>query len=340
MSALSFEDIIKYFNGLTKEGQQEFVDRFSKEMNVGCNPFDNAINEKANHQIVKCPHCGSVHIQKRGHSKGRQRYKCTDCNKSFGATTKTPMASLKKPDLFVRYINLVMEHKTLEQCEEELDISHQTAFDWRHKILSGLVERVPAIMRGVVECDEIEFRDSRKGQSRNLGRKPRKRGSDYKRNDGTYNSNVIQVITAVSRTGEIFMAPVECKKVSATMINESIGGKIEEGATLITDKNTAYRKFAKEHGLILKQVRASEHVDKDDRRIHIQHVNATHSQLRDFIKRHHGVSSKYLANYLKWYSYMGDYKTMADKIGAWLHDLICSLQPYVYYQNLKIPPAN
>jgi len=338
MNPLSIKDVISYFNGLTPHGQQDFINLFVREMHKGCGSFENTIKKKQDHQIVVCPHCGSLHIQKRGHSYGRQRYQCIDCSRSFGATTKTPIASLKKPELFERYIKLVFERKTLKQCEAELGISHQTAFDWRHKILSGLVEHVPAIMRGVIECDEIEFRISNKGQRTNLGRKPRKRGSNYKRNDGSYNSNTVQVITAVSRTGESVMVPVKGKKVTTKQIDDSIGGKMEESSTLITDKNSAYRKFAKDNGLKLRQVKSTEHVDKNDRRIHIQHVNATHSKLRGFMGKYRGVSTKYLANYLKWFCYMNDFESMADKVEAWLLDIISSLAPYDNYHRLKNQP--
>jgi len=51
-----------------------------------------------NNEIVKCPRCGSTHINKFGHQPsyrgGQQRYICVDCSKkkgrlvTFGDTTK------------------------------------------------------------------------------------------------------------------------------------------------------------------------------------------------------------------------------------------------------------
>lgn len=37
-----------------------------------------------NHETSQCPHCGSPNINKNGLSNGVQRYKCKNCNKSFG----------------------------------------------------------------------------------------------------------------------------------------------------------------------------------------------------------------------------------------------------------------
>ena len=37
-----------------------------------------------NEEITECSHCGSQNINKNGTIDGKQRYKCKDCNKTFG----------------------------------------------------------------------------------------------------------------------------------------------------------------------------------------------------------------------------------------------------------------
>ena len=47
---------------------------------------------------VKCPHCGSMAITKRGHDerqKDRQRYECSDCHRQFDDLTGTIFEGLK-----------------------------------------------------------------------------------------------------------------------------------------------------------------------------------------------------------------------------------------------------
>lgn len=312
----------------------------SSELLEGGNRFQSALKDKQDHEVVICPHCGSCHIRKSGQSNGRQRYYCKGCGRTFSDTTNTVLRGIKKPELFMRCIGLVFERKTLRECESELGISHQTVFDWRHKILSALASRVPQKVGGVLECDEMEFRESEKGSRHLNGRKPRKRGTDFKRNDGTYNSNVKQIVTIVSRTDDKLMIPVDGKKVTTSQIEESIGGKVVDGCVFITDKNSAYCKFARDHNLQHKRVLSTDHVDKRDRRIHIQHVNATHNLFRKFIKKHFGISSKYLTNYLAWFAYMGDYEKSSDRIAALARDILCSHIPFAHYQRLKLTTSD
>ena len=340
MEKTRLREIEEYFSTLNPSEQKAFVDSFSSKLQQCQGLFRRALEDKHEHEIIVCPHCGSVHIRKHGSAHGRRRYYCKECLMTFSDTTGTVLCNIHKPEEFMKYIGLVFGRKTLKECEAELGIAHQTSFDWRHKILSALVNRIPDKMGGVVECDEMEFRESEKGSRRLSGRMPRKRGADFRRNDGRYSSNVKQVITAVSRTGGKVMVPVDGKKVTTGQIEDSIGDKVEDGCVFITDKNAAYCKFSKDHNLQHKTVLAGDHVDWKDRRIHIQHVNSAHSQLRSFIRRHIGISSRYLENYLAWFSYINDYEKEADKTGALARDILCSPLPYAHYQKLKFATHN
>jgi len=52
-----------------------------------------------------------------------------------------------------------------------------TAFDWRHKVLSGLTSVASTKMEGLVECDDKQMSISQKGD-KHLNRPPYKRPSD------------------------------------------------------------------------------------------------------------------------------------------------------------------
>lgn len=71
----------------------------------------------------------------------------------------------------------------IKKIAKELGISIQTSFDWRHKILSSLNQFIPETLTDQVECDELELAINEKG-NKDLKRKPRKRSSDFKRNQG------------------------------------------------------------------------------------------------------------------------------------------------------------
>lgn len=73
---------------------------------------------------------------------------------------------------------------------------------------------------------------------------------------------------------------------------------------LITDEHPSYKKFViVKPGIKHKTVNVKEHVHTSDKTVHLQKVNNTNKQLRDFSTRFNGVRSKYLQNYLNWYAY-------------------------------------
>ena len=66
-------------------------------------------------------------------------------------------------------------------------------------------------------------------------------------------------------------------------LKHTIGTKIDKQSTLISDAHPAYRPFVKSvAGLMHKTIKASEHVDKQDKKINLQKVNNQHKQQRLF----------------------------------------------------------
>ena len=52
---------------------------------------------------------------------------------------------------------------SIKAIAKELNISIQTSFDWRHKILASLEQFEPTELTTEVECDELELSLSEKG---------------------------------------------------------------------------------------------------------------------------------------------------------------------------------
>ena len=53
--------------------------------------------------------------------------------------------------------------KSIKKIANELGISIQTSFNWRHKILSSLSQFSPNQLSGEIECDEMELARNNKG---------------------------------------------------------------------------------------------------------------------------------------------------------------------------------
>ena len=74
-------------------------------------------------------------------------------------------------------------------------------------------------------------------------------------------------------------------------------------------------------------------MSKQDKNIHLQHVNNTHSQLRKFLEPFDGVSSKYLQNYLNWFAYAHKLSDTKTTIKQWFFEILAS--PTAYHLFLK-----
>ena len=88
----------------------------------------------------RCPHCGGDHVHKNGHRKdGSQKYRCVKCGKNFMITTNTIFQGTRKSlSTWNKYLNCMEAAKSLKETEQECDISHGTAFTWRHKLLDAM----------------------------------------------------------------------------------------------------------------------------------------------------------------------------------------------------------
>lgn len=82
-------------------------------------------------------------------------------------------------------------------------------------------------------------------------------------------------------------------------LESGLGGRISAGSTLCTDASPSQRKFGKEFGFDVVQIKGG----KGKKGIYnIQHVNNYHSQMKSFFLSFKGVSSKYVNNYLTWFN--------------------------------------
>ena len=171
---------------------------------------------RLNNKIGSCPHCSSKKYRKHGKDKGSQRYYCTNCKRTFTEFTGTWLAGIHKKELVAEYLKLMEQELSLDKIKDNLKINKKTAFDWRHKILSGLEDIDKGNFKGITESDDTFFLQSSKG-SKLHERKPRKRGGAVNKR-GISNEQVAVIVTAdrdaeldlsVARFGRIKKSDIE-----------------------------------------------------------------------------------------------------------------------------------
>lgn len=256
---------------------------------------------KLDHKQGKCPHCGSFKYNKFGIDKGSKRYRCKECKRTFTEYTGTWMSKIHKKELTVSYLKLMDEEKSLDKIKVELGINKKTAFDWRHKILSGIENSGKGPFQGITESDETFFLISEKGTKQNY-RNPRKRGSNAKKR-GISNEQVAVIVTA-DRLSEIDMTVARIGRIRKMDIQKAIGERISEQTILCSDSHVSYKGFAIDKKIEHHAIRADLKQYVKKKIYHVQHVNSIDSRMKKWIEnRFMGVSTKYLQKYMNWFRY-------------------------------------
>lgn len=254
-----------------------------------------------------CPHCSGDHIYRHGSDKGRQRYRCRTCLRTFNDFTNTPMQRTKLPDKWLQFLECMHQGLSLRKAAEEIGgVTYVTLFYWRHKVLSALKRMDIEHFDGITELDETYFLYSEKGRRNITERKPRHRGGKAKKR-GISNEQV-GVLVACDRMKQSTLRVAGSGRSSAEKLKLMLADKVTKDNVLCSDADSAIKAFATELEI--------EHVvlnSKKKQRVkhgiyHIQNVNSCHKELKSWIDRFRGVATKYLDNYLAWYRFITDSK--------------------------------
>ncbi len=252
-----------------------------------------------------CPRCQAETTRRWGHQSGRQRYKCMNCQRTFNAMTKTPLAHLRVPEVIDQYVDAMLDSITLRSAARRCRISLPTSFKLRHRIMAVIQADKAALLSGIAEMDETFFRESFKGQ-RHMPREPRKRGRHLRK--APHHSSkkkkkpkpkLIPVFVAMDREGHVIDGVL--KHVSAAELRPLLEHHIKPETPLCADAHLAHEAVAKKLSVVLKELVISSGLTVLEDVFHIQHVNAYHSHLKGWINyTFHGVATKYLYRYLGW----------------------------------------
>lgn len=243
-----------------------------------------------------CPHCGGEGLVRNGSANGLQRYKCRRCRRSFNALTGTPLARLRLKPKWLAQAEALRDGVSITQASKRLKVARSTAFRWRHRFLS-LPKTVQATsLVGIAEADETFFLHSCKGQ-RDLDRKPRRRGGRAAKRG--LSKEQVPVLVARDRSGAtaniILAADGKADLVAA------LKPLLPSDTILCTDGSSVLAAAVKEIGVTHRPVNVSAGIRVLAGVYHIQNVNAYDSRLKNWVRRFHGVATKYLGSYLGWF---------------------------------------
>ena len=255
------------------------------------------------HHIHCCPFCGSLHVVKNGVRKdtNRQKYLCKDCKKSHSDTTGTiAYHSRKSYNTWEQYISCLLKSMTLSDTACCVGISITTAFAWRHKLLKTLSTfNKSTELKEIIELDSIYFSVNLKGTKRNkMPRYSKKRTSSAYRG---ISHHKVCVVTAIDSNDNILIE-TSGTGVETTAMYIHHQNRFETGSILVTDSKRCFDRFAMEKQMIHHYIPSGFY--KSDSGYTLATINGMHSELKTWLKRFRGVSTKHLQGYLDLFRYM------------------------------------
>ena len=131
------------------------------------------------------------------------------------------------------------------------------------------------------------------------------------------------VACAVNRTGQSIAKVSNLGRITTNHLHKIFDNRIKSGTFMCTDNHSAYPKFANKNEIEHIQLKGG----KSSLGIyHIQHINSYHKRLKEFLYPFHGVSTKYLNNYLIWHNFVNYAKeSKSEKEKILLNCMIKSL---------------
>lgn len=117
---------------------------------------------------VKCHHCGSSHVTKRGFDetqRDRQRYHCGDCGRDFDDLTGTIFAGHHQPlRVWILCLYFMGLNLSNAQIGQELGLDADSAHEMATQLRNGILAKQPeVVLSGEVECDEVYIVAGHKG---------------------------------------------------------------------------------------------------------------------------------------------------------------------------------
>jgi transposase-like protein len=302
------EEFQEYFRSVSSEVQNQIIESLLIEMDSQA-----SIKSSSEKSAVHCPHCKGEKVLANGKFKAVQRYICKGCGKHFSENTGKVWYNLKKKDKVNTYMYCLLSGFSIRKSAEVTKVSIQTAFDWRHKILTSFSSAWTEGFEGIVESDDMFFLQSDKGNKK-LERKPRKRGgAGHKRG---ISEEQVAVIATCDRSGNKDFKVAALGRIKKQDIDAVLAGKLEKAEALCTDSHRSYSAFAKAAQVPHKKFNASKGQRVTEKVYHVQNVNNMDMRLRKWIQSFNGVATKYLQNYLNWFLVLEKIKHNTRKLAV------------------------
>ena len=256
---------------------------------------------------LHCPDCGpGSRVQGWGRPRGRRRYRCCQCRRTFNDRSGTPLAGLHTPEKWPAFCAGLLQGESVRAAARRLGIHPSTAFRWRHRFLAALRRQPPPTLGGIVEISELYFRPSVKGR-RPRTRPPRRRGDPATRWGMVRAAAGVGVLWLRDRQGQAVGVVTGLGRPTPERLGAVLPTLLAPGSVLCPERlgPGPFPRFCRRHGFRyggrpLRRRRDRTHAAL----LHADGAYAVRHRFQVWLERFRGVATRYLPHYLTWYAFL------------------------------------
>jgi transposase-like protein len=267
--------------------------------------------------VQGCPRCGSTHVVKNGTRNKITRYLCRDCSKSFTYKSITILNGIHKINKWNTFVEdfLTLRISSISEISNRLDITRQTALNWRHKLLSAMVSKETTFQNETIEFDEANFLISRKGRQ-NLGITNRNTYRVWRKSQGSESPYTVKMFFVAGRNSKnIELYPSHMGRTKMVDLENYFVLNKFRNITVYSDSHISYQAYFRRNNIPNELFLSTEHINPDNRDVHNQAVNSYISNFKSFVNHDlKGVSTKYIGFYAKWFQFLTNIKKTTQKL--------------------------
>lgn len=250
-----------------------------------------------------CDKCGCK-LHKNGKTKnGLQKYICSGCKACSSETSNTIICHSKLSfEIWKNVIDNLLNGFSIRRIAEENNISNYTSFRLRDKVLYALKKFVENIrLSGNIQSDEKYFSINLKGtRKENMPRYSKKRNSKGNGIKGISHHKIC-VVSSIDEFNNLLLKIAGLGRCTTDMLRETLGQKLNNARSINADSASAYQDFCEENHLVLNAIPSGFHSNGI---FNISEINGIHSQLKTWLSKFRGVSTRHLQEYLNWFIYI------------------------------------
>ena len=258
-----------------------------------------SINKDKDYYCKKC----KCKFSKNGNTKsGIQKYICPECKETMSERTDTISLGSKLPfSIWKNVIDNILNSFSIRRIAAENRISIDTSFRMRQKVLTVIRKEIETVdLQGKVWVDAQYFPLNFKGtKTKNMPRFSKKRKSKSSLNGISHHK--ICVIGALDENDNLILKIGGLGKGTSDMLEKCLGNKVERVKEITSDSASAYISFCENHDIILHQIPSGFNSDGIE---NLSEINNVHSQLKTWLAKFRGVSTRHFQEYLCWFQYL------------------------------------